>query len=161
VHERQSHRHIPRTNQPATRSQKRTHTAMTRSLGSSVPSLKAFMQRFHVLSQFRKFLRVAQALDEPQRSEVVGMVKREFRKHAMVADPGQVRTLLVTGGRQLEQLEQLAGWTTTKTVASLPHDPSRSGDPVPQQEWPWDRGEARVPSSVSPVPRTLEQGARR
>ena len=100
---------------------------MATRMGKAVPSLKSFMQRAHVLAQFRKFLRVAQALEAPQRSDVTAHVKAEFRKHATVSDPGQVRTLLVTGARQLEKLEELAGWAHTQAA------PATAG------VWPWTR----------------------
>jgi hypothetical protein len=76
-------------------------------LPSKLPSLKDFLQRDTVLKQFRAFVRATGGLDEPERSETRKHVRAEFKRHAGVRDPSQIRTLVVMGQRQLDKLREL------------------------------------------------------
>lgn len=138
-------------------------------LPTQLPSLRQFMQKAKVLEQYRAFLRAAAGLEEPQRSHTRSHIKEEYRRHKHEADPGQVRTLMVEGARQLDQLRDLLS-----AVVVVPDGAGAAGSTAPSQTpaeaesespwassarpeaagWPWAASEDRRTVASARVPRT-------
>lgn len=138
-------------------------------LPAQLPSLRQFMQKAKVLAQYREFLRAAAGLEEPQRSHTRSHIKAEYRRHKNETDPGQVRTLMVEGARQLDQLRDLlsavvvvpdgTGGThsaapSQAAAADEDESPWASSARAEEAGWPWAASEGRRPVSGARVPRT-------
>lgn len=139
-------------------------------LPSQLPSLRQFMQKAKVLEQYRAFLRAAAGLEEPQRSHTRSHIKEEYRRHKSETDPGQVRTLMVEGARQLDQLRDLlsavvvfpdgteapGGTASSQTAATAEDESPWASSSRPEAAgWPWAAPEPRQPVASARVPRTF------
>jgi len=127
-----------------------------------MPSLKDFLQRGKVMAHYRDFLRAASGLEEPQRSETRRHIRHEFRKHRDETDPGQVRTLLVVGQRQLDQLRDLVAVVATTSSAEAPQGADvgtssgagATGGAKAPGGWPWASQERLPALGGAKIPKT-------
>lgn len=123
-------------------------------LPGRVPSLKDFLQRETVLRQYRAFLRATIGLQEPQRTETRRHVRAEYRRHASETDPAQIRTLVVVGQRQLEQLASLVAVAAREPVQQPAEQSADEG-------WPWASESGRTEARAAQIPKHHDEGGER
>lgn len=84
----------------------------TTKLLEKVPSLKDFMHKQSVVSQYRSFLRTLQTIDDDVwKNQLKKDVQKEFQKNIQQKDPMAVKMAFNEGKRQLAQLQSIVGTT--------------------------------------------------
>mmetsp|Transcript_34378 Transcript_34378/g.79484 ORF Transcript_34378/g.79484 Transcript_34378/m.79484 type:complete len:133 (-) Transcript_34378:66-464(-) len=96
-----------------------------------IPSLKEFMRRSEILSQYRSLLRCASKLEDPHKSDTLAEIRSRYLTVQNEKPTSLTASMAFTeGNRQLSLLQSLTGsrWT----------EKSDPGTEV-GQGWPWER----------------------
>jgi hypothetical protein len=104
-------------------------------------SLRDFMQRSRVLSQYRAFLRELHGLDSAAAKEMRAQVGAAFRERA--GDRSGARAHLAEGERQLQFVKSYC--STARAGAAMGSSWVGTGDAFDQKGrlgsgWPWGKG---------------------